>query len=77
MVKNTKGQFQMWSLVMDEIPKKMNTIISITWASILIMYFSVSRELYKHVFAYLNEIRMKYVSSVQWLCLAGDMFAWT
>ena len=52
MVKNTKGQFQMWSLVMDEIPKKMNTIISITWANILIMYFSVSRELYKHVFTY-------------------------
>ena len=55
MVKNTKGQFQMWSLVMDEIPKKMNTIISITWASILIMYFSVSRELYKHVFMYILE----------------------
>ena len=47
---------------MDEIPKKMNTIISITWASILIMYFSVSRELYKHVFTYYVH-RMKYVSS--------------
>ena len=44
MVRMVKGQLHTWSLVTEEIPKKMNTIISIKWASILIMYFSVSLE---------------------------------
>ena len=35
--------------VTREIPRKMKTIISITWASILIMYLRVSRELCKDV----------------------------
>ena len=48
---------------MDEIPKNMNTIISIVWASILIMYFSVSRELYKH---YLKKVEIKYVPMYQY-----------